>query len=1121
MADERFYLHTSNKLENLADVLLEVVESEPLEGLLALETVMSLNSGMARWLRLRIAQETGIAMNWDFPFPAKAFARLLSGLEPGFEEHGQYEETSARWFIHAIFNELDDSPKWSLVKRYCEEGSSLNRLQLAMRMAYLYDQYLIYRPDLISGWEMEKEPTEWQGSLWKMLTRAMFDSPRPPHIARLWHNIQSNRYSIQEIDTSNWPQRLSVFGISSLPPLYLDLLKFCSHFIPIHLFVLQPTDLYWADLRTKKQVLKASQKKSENKRSEQPIFSEQIDFDAGNPLLPAFGRQSQMFLDLLIDRDPQHNDSAFSEPEPSSQLASLQRDMFFIRNRSLEEDQIDKEAFPAFDGSIEIHNCHSPRREIESLRDYIIKALHDDSSLSVSDFIVMAPDIQKYAPSIESVFEMPLDGTELKLPYSIADESRSKQSSLAMAFVSVLSLPETRITSIDILRIIEHNSIRDRFRFSQQDLKNIKNWIRQSGVTWGWDADMRGARGAFATDRSTWREFRQRLGAGLALSSSKRALRLGVIPISGLEGDQASLAGRFLAFLSMINQWIIKHNSNLSLNDWRSSFADLLESIFFTTIEQESGRRIILDTIQEAFPATCNDVSVTGKEATYLLIRELERESSRSGFLSGNITFCSLKPMRSLPAKIVCLLGLNHDAFPRRTYQDSLDLQKKQRRLGDRNPKEEDKQLFLEALLSARQRLRISYCGMSPVSDTVSPPSQVVAELMNYIDDAMKTSDSGLIDDIVFNHKRQPYDETYFSDERFFTYSQENAETINTLMNQGDGESLDEIYTSVNPVAASSELDSISIADFVARFTRPQKTFLQKTKQVRFYSEEEEPEDIDCLKLDGLRNYLLKREFANAIGLEEALDSVTQSWLKAAKLLPPGKLGDIEFSDTLSVADTVARNWQGITRESAFVNTRVRIDGKSVSIFGNLFLDINRSKQAILLEGAFNARRMISCWIQHVMACKFLEEARGEPVASLIASIAEPEKMLEFSAPEDLSEHWNVLIKWFRSSLETPLEFFPETSYRYAANLFKLDLEQREGKREEALRSATLHLKNTSAYSVASVDWDVYCDHCFDLEYLLGETFESISSELLFPLFANLKTLSREEIFDSVGTVKQ
>ncbi len=1110
MATERFYLHTSNQLEKLADSLLEIVDDEPLEGLLSLETVMSLNSGMARWLRLYIAEKKGIAMNWDFPFPAKTFGRLLSGFESHYEELGQFSEASAKWIIYENLGDLENSDQWTLVKRYCEEGPSLNRLQLASRLAYLYDQYLIYRPDLIVSWENASQPKQWQGSLWKLLANQIFTTKRPPHIARIWDRIRNYRH--KSVDKGNWPQRLSVFGISSLPPLYLDLLKFCSQFIPIHIFALQPTDLYWSDLRTEKQVLKASRKRSSELERQLGDASQWI-FDSGNPLLPALGRQSQMFLDLLIDRDPQHDDSAFQASTPSNQLSVLQRDLFTLTDRKSEENaSSDKPPFPSYDGSIEIHNCHSPRREIEALKDYLIDAAQRDPELTASDIIVMAPDIHVYVPSIESVFETVAGEDEFRLPFSLADQSQANQSSLAAALTSILQLPGTRMETVDILRIIEKPSIKEQFRFGDFDLDIIKSWIQEAGTTWGWNAEGRENRNAFATDRCTWREFRQRLAAGLALPHTNRNLRFGALPIEGLEGDQAALAGRFLEFLSVIDVWISGYHSSLPIKDWRELFIRLFDTLFAKTMEQESERTLILDTIGKILPSNCDSIATTGREAAYLLMQELERESPRSGFLSGNLTFCSIKPMRSLPAKIICLLGMNYGDYPRRARQDSLDLQLRDPRPGDRNPKDEDRQLFLEALLSARQRLRISYCGMSTVSDENHPPSTVVSELLGYLDDAMSSSETGLLSEMVFNHKRQPYDSEYFLDTQLYTYSEENARIHNILNRKSESEKINITGLSLSTRSDSESLIELSIDDFIRRFTRPQQSFLQQGKGVKFYSKNEDPFDLDFLTLNGLQNYELRKAFSDAIENLEKPEAATQEWMEAARLLPPGKLADIEYSNTFRDAKRLDELWEQNASGANWAEERIIIKDESISLVGRLFLNGEKGCQAILADGALNPRRMIDAWLRHVIACKYLISTPPEQVATYVFSMADVEKIAVFSPLESVEQYWTILMDWLQKSHDQPLEFVANASYFCAEKLHKSKATKPEATYDEALRAASAQLKGHSWNGKDFPETDVYFEACFGSDYQPDETFLKNAEELLLPLFAHLETLLSDKL---------
>ncbi len=444
---------------------------------------MTLNPGMARWLRFEIAESLGVSLGWDFPFPGKLFQRIFSGFDSRHAPFGLFDEHTARWELFDLLAKLEDAPAFSLLKRYCEPGGS-RRLQLASKLAWLFDQYLLDRPDAIPDWESGRDAQNWQAEIWRRLRDRLFpDSNRPAHIARIWRDLRASQPSQVNPDTDGWPSRISVFGVSSLPPLYLDILEAVSLFRPVHLYLLQPTDLYWADLKSTKQIARASQRKK-SATTQSDLNFDESSFDLGNPLLPSLGKQGQAFLDSILDKDPIHDDSSFIPPDPQTQLGCLQSDLFQIENRGTSD--APQYPFPPYDGSIQIHRCASARREVESLWDYLVDYFCQNPGSSAADVLVMAPDIQPYAGHIESVFVQP-EETGPSIPYSIADQTGPQESTFVSGAIAFLELANKRASALELIELVQHPITQNAFGFTEQYHERIEFWIQETGVVWGWD----------------------------------------------------------------------------------------------------------------------------------------------------------------------------------------------------------------------------------------------------------------------------------------------------------------------------------------------------------------------------------------------------------------------------------------------------------------------------------------------------------------------------------------------------------------------------------------------------------------------------------------------------------
>ena len=107
------------------------------------------------------------------------------------------------------------------------------------------------------------------------------------------------------------------------------------------------------------------------------------------------------------------------------------------------------------------------------------------------------------------------------------------------------------------------------------------------------------------------------------------------------------------------------------------------------------------------------DKAISSEPVLERLTEKLNETRGAKGFISGRVTFCAMLPMRSIPFKVICIIGLNENTFPRQKSSLEFDLMAKHPVKGDRNNRDSDRYLFLETLISAKERLILSYVGQS------------------------------------------------------------------------------------------------------------------------------------------------------------------------------------------------------------------------------------------------------------------------------------------------------------------------------------------------------------------------------------------------------------------------
>ncbi|MBC2607552.1 exodeoxyribonuclease V subunit gamma [Pelagicoccus albus] len=1099
MPDPQLTLHTSNRVENLAKRLVEVSRREPLSRLLSQETVMTLNPGIARWLQFQIAQQAGVSFGWDFPLPGKLFSRVLSGFEPYFDSSGAFPEDLARWHLLEILQQLEDQPRFRDILRYCSADQGARRYSFANQMVRMYDEYLVYRPEEIISWEDKPDESrfDWQAELWRRLIRRLYPkTAQPRHIARLWSDLRHGRILELACEPARWPERLMVFGVSSLAPLYLDLLHQLSQYRPVHIFLLQPSDLYWADLKTRKQMGKIARqaaRKSGRKLTNDP---EDWLYETGNPLLPGFGKQGQMFLDQLIDKNPLQDDSGFVPPaEIQSQLACLQTDLFAIQDRDVEKGSA---PFPSYDGTIQLHSCSSRRREIETIWDLIVKRLDDDAQLKTSDILVMAPDIQVYRSHIEAVFKSKR-GTDLEIPYSIADNIAGRRPGVMSGLLAILQSVSSRASSADVMSLVESPLLREVFQFSDRDLESIEFWIRELGITWGWDSQHRSQHDGFATDRNTWKEMRSRLIAGAFFADDTKSPS-GFLAFSEIESGLADTAGRFVECLELLKDLRRNYSQTQSIRSWQDLFAGLIDRLQCDREEWQRDYQKAKELVVETLPDLDNAFA-TGAEACRALADKFDSSVSSGGYLNGGVTFCSLKPMRAIPADTVCLVGMNRLDFPRANRRPHFDLLAKEARIGDRNTRDEDRQFFLETILSVRSHLFLTYQGIASNSDSEKAPSTVVEELMAYLEKGMDPADYQKITSI---QRRQSFDASYFEADETQTYDPDRAALRNrfaSLLNKAAPLKSD-------PEREESPVDEVLEVSTLAQFfADPLKAFASTVAQLKFITSSDALSEADELLPDGLDRYKLRTLLAERLKLGESISEIDFEALAQSKTLPVGYLAQPTFAAEIENASEVAEIAGTSEMETRFIESRIG----DIAVAGESTVRLMDGNALQISVGELKAKRVIYAWIQHLFTSAFDTRFSGE---TYLLTLHDKQKHLRFKKVENARELLAELVDLYRQGMQGPLPFIPEISEAAAKEWNKSSNSESEEAFAEALDKANTLIQDAVTPSEFSkrYTWSPYDRACLGDDYLPDERFVDHAVSIWSKVHAAVGSLDINEL---------
>jgi exodeoxyribonuclease V gamma subunit len=998
-------IHHSNRLEALVDVLASVTHS-PLASAFSSEVVVVQSRGVARWLSLKIADTAGVCANVRFPFPTAFAWELYHALCGNVPEHSPFAPDVLAWRILAALPGLEEKPAFASVKAYVR-ADQLRRSELASRLARLYDEYLVYRPDWIRAWERgestQAQGTQWQGELWRRLA---LDAV--PHRAALHAQLLS-ALAKGAVPPGAVPERVCVFGAPALPPALTELFTALGRHSDIHFLLQNPCREFWGDIRDASDIAKKALARAPEARY----------LETGNRLLASLGKQGRDFFDLLagLEADNVGHTEAFAEPAGVSLLASIQAEILDLRERAPDAP---RGAVAATDRSLQVHSCHSAMREVEVLHDQLLAIFSADPELEPSDVVVMTPDVETYAPYIEAVFGT----TTPRIPFNVSDRSAEKSSTLASTFMALLGLAASRYEAHRVLGLLDEAGVRRRFALSEADVETVRRWVEEAQIRWGIDAQHRGRFAVPPTHEHTWRFGLDRLLLGYALPGQSERLFADVLPYDEIEGSLGEVLGRFTSFVEAAIALESKLTRERPVARWRDALHGILADFF----DAPEDRAHELDILSAAIGAIDSEARIAAFEDPVPLAVVTERlrerlEAPGRAFLSGGVTFCAMVPMRSLPFEVVCMIGMNDRAYPRARRRDGFDLMADDFRKGDRSRRDDDRYLFLESILNAQRCLYVSYTGRHIREDTVMPPSVLVSELLDYIAHGYG-GDAGcdVRAQLVTEHPLQAFSPRYFASETgLFSYS---AAFARAAAAAGRGTRLPEPLLAgalPPPDAAAARVD---LEELVRFFRNPARHLFESRLQVRLQDADEELESREPFVLDGLPLFRLKERLLDLRLREQAHDGLGLA--RAGGVLPHGRLGEMLYETQSGIVDRVAERAAGLMPQALLDPCAFELTGGPVTLRGTL-TRMSTGGMLVYRVAKASAHVRVNAWIRHLALNAFAP--RG--VVKISRCVAQ-DAVLTYAPIENARERLLELLDLYWRGMQQPLKFFPRTACEYA-----------------------------------------------------------------------------------------
>lgn len=929
------------------------------------------------------------------------------------------------------------------------EFDPLMRFELAQRVARLFDQYITYRQAWMTVWaaghtvnlgnrqESTLADQDWQADLWRTLLDSMGIGAEHPAEA-FFRSLNSGTEPVRPPDL---PPRVSLFCLYDIPPLYLNILVGLSRMMDIDLHFLNPCRHFWNEITS-------------SKRMAQLEAGGQVEYhEVGNPLLAGWGRQTQGLLQQISDLSGtlQVEEDLFEPAEtasdPSTLLARAQRDILDL------VDPTDPTSPPfewqPHDQSIQIHVCHSLTRQLEVLQDQLLDLFDKTPDLTPADVLVVMPNLEEAAPLVTAVFETAPD--QRRIPIALTGLPRAKANSVAAGLIELLTLLPSRFKASEVFALLRHPLVAARYKLSADDLDTLHGWMRESDIHWGLNASHRARLHLPQESAGSFADGLDRLFLSYATLGLEHPLAEH-LPAGWVEGSSALALGAFDQFVDDLERAALESREWVGGEVWCKRIVGWLDVFFANpreTLEDHTEVRRAIESLNKVL----RDTGVTEPLSLDVIVQALMEQleaSARGATPEGRVTFAGLGPMRGLPYRVICALGLDDTVFPAVNRPDEFDLLAQgPAQLGDRQRGRDDRNLFLDLVLAARDRLHLSYTGRSIRDDSELTPSILLAELSDYLEQRTGCKERPW----QYRHPLQAFSPQYFatvSDEtlsHWFSYVEEYARALSqspeSAKHSSDSRSEAEEGAEEDESARlpgsrffneplswrETDVFEVSLNDLIRFFKNPCKYLLQRRLQITLADAEEELVDEELFLPAWNSPGRLADQLRQALKADTLEPDALRAIARASGAYPPGFLGEHlltqELGQLTQFTERLREAHQGALLPPLSGHRDFDIDGESWRLTG----DLTELRPRGLVCWRYDELRpndRLAGWIQHLFI-NALAPVGVEPVTQWIARTGG----YELPALANAQDHLVTLITLYRDGQTRPLPFFPKSAWAY------------------------------------------------------------------------------------------
>ena len=1034
----------SNRLETLAEQFVERVDAAGVSVFEAPEVIVP-SAAVRRWLKLAVARRHGICANLRFGYLAQWLWEQIGRAVPGVTPQSPFEPQVLAWRIDALFGDaawVDAQPR---LRAWLAHADRAMRFELAQQVAGLVDRAVTYRPDWLAAWSRgervalahdAQDDQAWLAPLWRHLC-APAGQGEP-------HPAEAFRRALAAADPPpSLPRELHVFALPAIAPLHLDLLGAVAQRIDVHVYAPNPCREYWFELVGRRRLARLA------------VRAQADHHEEGNRLLASWGGPAQSHLSRLLACEGES--ALVHEHYAASPAAHL---LAQCQNAILELRELAPGSLSHAHGdrSLELHVCHSLGREVEVLQDTLLALFAAPDAPAPGEVLVVAPDLDAVAPLVDAVF-----GTappDRFIPYAITGRARSSVNTAAHALLELLALVTSRLPASAVFGLLQQPVVARRFGLDAQGLEQARAWLNESGVRWALDADQVGQTGAPAHARHTLADGLERLFLGYALPDDARLVRAGMLPAGGAEGSQACALGALWSYVQALAALRRAASSPRMPPAWVELLSDALADFVAEDDEQVED----LAEVQAAIGALAEQWQRAGGseplpvEVVRIALAEVLDDPGGGGVPGGGVTFAAISALRGLPYRVVCAIGLADGAFPSGQRPAEFDLVALHPRPGDRQRRADDRALFLDLLLAARDRLHLSHTGRSVRDNAPLPPSVLVSELLDVLvpalaaDPADRDALAKARARLVVEHPLQPFAEEAFrtdADPRRRSFRREYAQALAARaaaaqpppgtpgpcdLPDEDGDEGVQAPGVVAPffaaplAAPGPEWREVPLERLIGFLRNPCRALLRERLGIGLQREDDELEDDEPFVADwGARRALAERLLPALIAGCSA-DEAFALALAGAEM-PAGRIGrhalERELAGLRSFAHRLAGPLRDLRADPHPVAVALDVDGATWRVHGTLA----GLHAGGLLRYRWDERRpgdLIEAWLQHLMLC-----ACPAPGTQCVTTWASRDGTWRLSPCAEPLAPLRELLRLHARGLREPLPFFARTAWSY------------------------------------------------------------------------------------------